>query len=104
MNIYQKQLGSFAPVNALSSFTGRPQRNTELESSASPRRIRPENLLVDCDPQLAEGSASPAFVFLVRRVPIPGWSTMILARAPLGAISPVVSLIAGASYPETGPP
>ena len=55
---------NFAPVNAAASLTKNAERISKSKISGSANRIRTHNPLVDSGPQLAGGSASPAFGFV----------------------------------------
>ena len=66
------QCSLFAPVKAVASLTGMRDRFPKWLKSGSADRTWNVNRLVNCDPQLAEGSESQVFGFPVRIVPIPG--------------------------------
>jgi hypothetical protein len=59
-----RQYGPFSPLNAAGALTGKAERFRSQGTPASANRIRTHNPLVDSGPQLAGGSASPAFGFV----------------------------------------
>src|ERR1700722_12494961 len=73
------RLARYGPFHRQTAFcvNQTARENFEVKDIWLRRRFRTENLSVNGSPKLAEGSASPASGFIVRRVPIHSQSQLL---------------------------